>query len=209
MAMENPLQGSFNRERTVLTFHQRSLEVNAAYAAIAGGAAMAVAGLAKEFGLLPRLPFDSLWWLFFGCAFGLAGLWAYLLFRQIRFDLRRRVYAERFGSGAMVRIRRGSSDEVRCLELGRYQGLLPSGKATLGQGPWGSAMPPQPGTSFPQAGTLLTLRLWWTDPSRPPIVVEHLVVGSAYGLQDQRTMHFLGLAQAYSQALRVPLAGSL
>ena len=58
-------------------------------------------------------------------------------------------------------------------------------------------------------GTLLTLKLWWHDPHRPPVVVEHLVVGQAYGVNDQRTMHFLALAQAYSQALRVPLMGQI
>ncbi len=58
-------------------------------------------------------------------------------------------------------------------------------------------------------GTLLTVKLWWHDPHRPPIVVEHLVVGQAYGVNDQRTMHFLALAQAYAQALRVPLVGGI
>ena len=210
MAMENPLTGSFNRERTILTFHQRSLEVNASYLAVAGGIGMAVVGMAKTFGLFEFLPLDPIWWMFFGMAFGLAGLWAYLLFRQFRFDLRKRFYTERFGSGAMVRFRKGSIDEVRCLELGRYQGLLPTGKPQATQGGWGAMpgqMPAQMGA--PQAGTLLTLRLWWQDPHRPPVVVEHLVVGSAYGYQDQRTMHFLGLAQAYAASLRVPLAGSL
>lgn len=204
--MENPLAGSFNRERTVLTFRQRSLEVQAAYLAMLGGPVMAVIGLAKGFGLFLFIPTPPTWWLTFGIAFGLAGLWAFLLFRQLRFDLRKRHYAERFGMGATVRWRQGSIDEVRCLEIGRYSGLLPN-RATPSIGGWG-APPGSPGGQAPM-GTLLTVKLWWHDPQRPPIVVEHLVVGQGYGVQDQRTMHFLGLAQAYAQALRVPLMGQI
>lgn len=206
-AMENPLTGSFNRERTILTFRQRSLEVQAAYAAIFGGPAMVLVGLARGFGLFPNFPTPPIWWIAFGLAFGLAGLWAFLLFRQIRFDLRKRQYAERFGSGGAVRWRQGSVDEVRCLEIGRYSGLLPAGSSRQGGGSWG-APTGTAGGSTPM-GTLLTLKLWWHDPHRPPVVVEHLVVGQAYGVNDQRTMHFLALAQAYAQALRVPLMGQI
>ena len=208
MRMENPLCGSFNRERTILTFRQRSLEVQAAYAAMAGGMAMIVAALAKGFGYFEFLPAPPIWWIFFGGAFGAAGLWAFLLFRQLKFDIRKRLYIERSGNGLTFQNRKGSIDEVRCLELGRYQGLLPTSAKQTTQGAWGSAMPPKPAAYAPQ-GTLLTVRLHWHDPARPPIVIEHLVVGTAYGYQDQRAMHFLGLAQAYSQALRVPLAGSI
>ena len=208
MRMENPLCGSFNRERTILTFRQRSLEVQAAYLAMAGGAAMFVIGFAKGFGFLDLLPVPAMWLLFFGSAFGGAGLWAFLTFRQLKFDIRKRLYLERSGGGLNFQNRKGTIDEVRCLELGRYQGLLPTSTKQSTQGAWGSAMPPQPAGYAPQ-GTLLTLRLHWHDPHRPPVVVEHLVVGAAYGYQDQRAMHFIGLAQAYSQALRVPLAGSI
>lgn len=204
--MENPLTGSFNRERTVLTFRQRSLEVQAANLAMIGGAGMVVYGLAAGFGVAPSIRVPPLWWLVFGIAFGLAGLWAFLLFRQIRFDLRKRQYGERFGSGAAVRWRHGSIDEVRCLEIGRYAGLLPS-RPSATPGPWG-APAGTPGSQV-ASGTLLTLKLWWHDPQHPPLIVEHLVVGQGYGFQDQRTMHFIGLAQAYAQALRVPLVGQV
>jgi hypothetical protein len=204
--MENPLFGSFNRERTMLVFRQRSLEVQAAYLAMIGGTLMVLFGLAKGFGLVPFGRVPASWFLIFGLAFGAAGLWAFLLFRFIKFDLRKRLYVERAGSGLTFSQRKGSLDEVRCLELSRYHGLLP-GAVGQRSSSWGTAMPNQ---SVPApVGTLLTLRLWWHDPRRPPVVVEHLVVGTAYGYQDQRTMHFLGLAQAYAQALRIPLTGSI
>jgi len=175
---------------------------------MAGGILMIVAAFAKGLRYFDFLPAPPIWWLFFGGAFGGAGLWAFLLFRQIKFDIRKRLYIERSGNGLTFQNRKGSIDEVRCLELGRYQGLLQTSSKQTTQGAWGSAMPSQPAGYGPQ-GTLLTVRLHWNDPTRPPIVVEHLVVGTAYGYQDQRAMHFLGLAQAYSQALRVPLAGSI
>ncbi len=205
--MENPLTGSFNRERTILSFGQRSLEVRAAQAAIVVGGVMLLIGLAKGSGMPIPVPLPAIWWTFFGIAFGLAALWAFLLFRNLKFDTRKRGYVERAGSGLMVQWRRGSIDEVRCLELGRYSGLLPTSNRPPVQG-WGGAAAP-PGVAMPAAGTLLVLRLWWHDPHRPPVVVEHLVAGAAYGYQDQRAQHFLGLAQGYAQALRVPLVGSL
>jgi hypothetical protein len=165
-------------------------------------------GVAKSAGLPIPLPLPDVWWQFFGLAFAAAATWAFLLFRFLRFDLRKRGYTERLRSGMMVQIRRGSIDEVRCLEIGRYQGLLPSSNKAPSAG-WGGSVPNVPGYASPTVGTLLALKLWWHDPHRPPVVVEHLVVGSAYGIQDQRTQHFLGLAQAYAYALRVPLVGSL
>ena len=206
--MENPLCGSFNRERTVLTFRQRSLEVQAANFAMLGGGAMVLLGLAKGFGFFEFSPVPAIWWMFFGFAFAAAGYWALLLFKLLKFDIRKRLYLERSGSGFSVQHRRGSIDEVRCLELGRYQGLLPTQAKPPTQGAWGSAMPPQP-AGYSAQGTLLTLRLHWHDPNRQPVVIEHLTVGAAYGYRDQRAMHFLGLAQAYAQSLRVPLVGSI
>lgn len=208
MGMENPLTGSYNRERTILTFHQRSLEVRAAQLAVAGGIGMVIIGLAKEFRLPVPTPLDSMWWLFFGLAFAAAGSWAFLLFRNLRFDIRKRGYVERFGSGMAVQWRRGSIDEVRCLELARYSGLFPT-QIKSPASSWGMPGTPMPGAGMPAPGTLLVLRLWWHDPHRAPVVVEHLVVGAAYGVQDQRTQHFIGLAQGYAQALRVPLTGQL
>lgn len=169
---------------------------------------MVVLGLAKGFGLFEFAPVPAIWLIFFGLAFGAAGLWAFLLFKLLKFDIRKRLYLERSGSGFSVQHRKGSIDEVRCLELGRYQGLMPTQNKQVTHGAWGSAMPPQP-TGYGQQGTLLTLRLHWRDARRPPVVIEHLVVGTAYGYHDQRTMHFLGLAQAYAQALRIPLIGSI
>jgi len=206
MGMENPLVGSYNRERTILTFAQRSLEVRAAQAAIVGGCGMVLIGFAKAANLPVPLPLDPMWWTFFGAAFALAAAWAFLMFRNIRFDLRKRGYVDRSGSGLMVGWRRGSIDEVRGLEIARFAGLLPTQTRAPAAG-WGT--PNRALMAAPAPGTLLVLRLWWHDPQRPPVVVEHLVVGNAYGYQDQRTMHFLGLAQGYAQALRVPLSGSL
>lgn len=206
MGMENPLHGSFNRERTILSFSQRSLEVYASYLAMAGGIVMALVGIGKAFGLFGFLPLMDMWWFFFGLMFALAGLWAYLLFRYLRFDLRKRFYVERVGSSGMVSTRKGSIDEVRCLELFRYQGLLPTQNPQARPSGWGANMPVG---QAPPAGTLLGIRLWWHDPYRAPVVIEHLVVGASFGSQDQRAMHFIGLAQAYSQSLRVPLTGSI
>jgi hypothetical protein len=208
MAMENPLCGSFNRERTILTFRQRSLEVYGAYLAIFGGAGMILIGVFR--GFAPQIPLlvPSVWWTFFGACFLLAGVWAHLLFRQLRFDLRKRVYNERTSRGLAFWVRRGSMDEIRCLEMARFQGLIPTSGQPAQPYSWGGAMP-QGGIPPIPAGSVLVVRLWWHDPRHAPVVVEHLVVGMGYGPQDQRTMHFLGLAQAYAGALRVPLYVSL
>jgi hypothetical protein len=203
--MENPLVGAFNRERTVLVFRQRSLEAQAAFWAVIGGSAMFLFGLyLRVFSVN-----SAAWWFgIFGGAFAAAGLWAYLLFRYVKFDLRKRTYVERYGSGFWIRWRTGSIDEVNCLGLESYQGLLP--QVQLGQTGW-SVGGPQAGYSPSQyPGHVYVVRLWWKDASRYPPVVEHLFTNRASGYgPDQGMASFHALAQSYAHALKVPLYGQL
>src|SRR5688572_22589074 len=120
--MENPLQGFFNRERTVLVFRQRSLEAQAAVWSLVGGGLMALYGF---WGLFVSGDAMGLWFALFGTAFAAAGGWAFLLFRYLRFDLRKRTYMERSGMGFWVRWRTGGMDEINCLGLEAYHGLIP------------------------------------------------------------------------------------
>jgi hypothetical protein len=61
--MENPLVGTFNRERTMLVFRQRSLEFFASIFGMALGAAMVVIAVCQQYfglfwGILPLLTLD-------------------------------------------------------------------------------------------------------------------------------------------------------
>src|SRR5688572_28830893 len=165
MRMENPLQGSFNRERTVLVFQQRSREVYAALWALIIGSGMFFTGL---FRLLSFRTAAAWWFLIVGGAVAAAALWAYLLFRFIKFDLRKRTYVERFGSGLLVQWRRGSLDEVNCLGLESYQGFLPELRQRVAG--WTIAGP----SAAYAPGQVFVVRLWWKDKNRYPPVIEHL-----------------------------------
>jgi hypothetical protein len=65
-SMENPMVGGFNRERTVLLFRQRSLEVYAAYAAVGGGGFMALWGIWRAFIGREGLNDTTMWLIVFG-----------------------------------------------------------------------------------------------------------------------------------------------
>lgn len=202
MLMENPLYGSFNRERTVLVFKQRSLEVKAAQIAVVGGIVLLAGGLASAVLGTPTYLITPLWSIMFGFLFALAGLWAFSLFRIIKFDLRSRQYHERFGSGGFARWRKGSIDEFKALELMAYQGLAP---------PIGAAAQPisTPHGMMAPPGTVFVIRLWSHDPYRQPMVLEHVVVGRNYGGDAERAANFVTIAQMYSHCLKLPLYGSL
>lgn len=194
--MENPLVGSFNRERTVLTFRQRSLEFFASLAGMALGALLLLAVPGKQF--LPFLPVVFAQWnLLFGALFFLASLWAYFGFRSIRFDLRRGTYGERLRIGALPTMRTGELKEVRCLELAPYDGIFPTALA--------QAAAPGMLAAPVQFGQLYVVRLWWHDPSRPPVVIEHVQAQQAYGSADAQLAGFAQRAQMYANALRVPM----
>lgn len=195
------MYGSFNRERTVLVFQQRSLEIVAAQIAMAVGAVMFVGGLAGAVFELPLYLVSPMWSMLFGFCFALAAAWAFALFRTIKFDLRSRQYQERFGTGGFVKWRKGSIDEFKHLELIAYQGLAPPISGGRGVAtPYGTMAAP---------GTVFVIRLWSNDPYRHPMVLEHVVVGANYGRDAERAANFVTIAQAYSHALRLPLYGSL
>lgn len=189
-SMENPLQGSFNRERTVLTFSQRSREVLAAWIAVGGGGLMALAGFVQTlFGW--RLVGMPTWFLVFGSAFALAGTWAVLLFRQIRFDLRKRTYSERMGVGMQVVWRKGTIDEIHSLQIFVQQQI--GGRALVAGDPAG-----------------LSLRLWWKDPTHQPVVIEQRSSLTVLPVRFE-TAHgeFIQRAKHYGSVLGVPVVDSL
>jgi hypothetical protein len=196
MRMENPLVGTFNRERTMLTFSQRSLEVTAAYVALFGGGGMVLFGLIN-FLLSGGLTGQALWLVTFGGMFAGAAAWALLLFRSIKFDLRKRAYVMRKSMGMVPEVRRGSTQEIRCLELAPFDGLLPA------------AIIQQQGTGLiggaAGLGGIYVLRLWWHDASREPIVIEHVQAMQTYGHLDMLLAGFGQKAQMYASALQVPL----
>lgn len=202
MRMENPLTGRFNRERTLLVFRQRSIEAQAAFWSMLGGSALFVYGVYQDW-----LDRGMAWWcIVFGLAFAGAGTWAYLLFRMIRFDLRKRSYVERSGSGLWIKWRQGSIDEINCLGLESYHGLLP--EAQLGPVGWHVGGPGVAQSQASYAGKVFVVRLWWKDRGRYPPVVEHLFANRASGLGlDHSAATFYTLAQSYAHALNVPLYG--
>ncbi len=200
MRMENPMYGSFNRERTMLIFKQRSLEVTAAQAAMIGGAFLFAMGLFGSVFGVSLFFVDRTWCLMFGFLFAIAGAWAWSIFRMIKFDLRSRQYQERFGGGGFARWRNGSINEFKALELVAYQGFLPPTGARAVATLYGVMAAP---------GTVFIIRLWSHDPYRQPIVLEHVVVGANYGRDAERAANFVTIANAYSHALQLPLYGSL
>ncbi len=204
MQMENPLRAHLNRERTVLTFRQRSLEVYGAYAAVCVGIAMIVSGGSDIFFGIPDtgMPY---WHLFFGPMFLGAGVWAYLRFQYLRFDLRKRTYFHRFRHGMISQSRTGTMDEVNCLGLERYTGLLPALSKTA-RGTWSPPGSVPAGVGF---GYVYVLRLWWKDASRYPPVVEHLHSSASYGALDSSQGDFVANAKLYAQLLSVPLFGQI
>lgn len=204
MHMENPLSGHLNRERTVLTFRQRSLEVYTSYVAIVLGVVMIAGGLSDLILGFPRtgMPY---WNLIFGPMFLGAGLWAYLLFRMIRFDLRNRTYFDRYRKGWLAQTRTGSVDEVNCLGLERYVGIIPALNKTP-QGTWSAPGSVPAGVGF---GYVYVLRLWWKDASRYPPVIGHLHSSATYGSLDKGQGDFVANARMYAQLLNVPLFGQI
>ena len=190
LAMENPLQGTLNRERTVLVFAQRSREVVAAWCAVALGGVMVLVGfLQTVFGL--QLVGMPTWFLFFGCAFAFAGAWAILLFRQLKFDLRKRTYTDRMGLGMQVIWRRGTIDEVHSVQIFLQSQI--GGRALVAGDPAG-----------------LSLRLWWRDPEHPTAVIEQRSSLTAGAVRFE-TAHgeFIQRAKYYGTALGVPVVDSL
>lgn len=204
MQMENPLTGHLNRERTILTFRQRSLEVYASYVAMGLGLAMIAGGLGDLAFNFPKtgMPY---WNLVFGPMFFGAGLWAYLMFRMIRFDLRKRTYFERYREGWRSKTRTGPIDEVNCLGLERYIGVIPALTQTP-HGTWSAPGSVPPGVGF---GHVYVLRLWWKDAGRYPPVIEHLHSSAPYGALDKKQGDFVANAKLFAQLLDVPLFGQI
>lgn len=204
MRMENPLKGHLNRERTVLTFRQRSLEFYATYAAMLLGVAMTLGGFGDLLFGFPQTGMPH-WNLTFGPLFFLAGLWAYLLFRFIRFDLRKRTYYMRERSGMFAQVSTGSIDEVNCLGLEKYIGIVPAlTRSHLGT--WSAPGSVPSGVGF---GYVYVLRLWWKDSSRYPPVIEHYHSSAIYGSLDAMQGDFVANAKLYAQLMQVPLFGQI
>ena len=188
--MENPLQGRFNRERTVLTFAQRSREVVAAWLAVGVGALMVLSGFGLTAVGAPsvRMP---MWNLVFGSAFAFAGCWAILLFRQLRFDLRRGTYTDRMGVGGQVVWRRGTIGEVHSVQI--FLQAQIGGRALMSGDPAG-----------------LSMRLWWKAPAHPPAVIEQRSSLTVLPVRFE-TAHgeFIQRAKHYGHLLGVPVVDSL
>lgn len=192
--MENPLVGVFNRERTMLVFRQRSLEVYAAYLAGAGGSLLGFWGL---LGILTgRLGSQTAaWYVFTGAMFAGAAYWAFKMFRSFTFDLRKRTYAERFGANFKPQFLSGSFQDFKCLEIAPYQSFVPTGFTMTNMRGGMQAMPNQ----------LLVLRLWYNDPRRPPAVLEHFTSDAAGYVHDGRAVTFGQKAITYANAIGIPL----
>lgn len=198
MPMENPLIGVFNRERTVLVFRQRPLEIYASYVGMAiGFASMGAAllggalsnTLASSFVASVGQPMG----LVFGFLFFGVSAWAYLMFTQLRFDLRKRTFTIRDRVGLAPRFQQGRIEEIRLLEVEPYSGLLPS---TV-HGPLIGARP--------ALGETWVVRLHWNAPGRQPIVIEHLEINGAYGMRDAQLAGFGAKVRQYADALKVPV----
>lgn len=199
--MENPLVGIFNRERTILTFRQRSLEFFAAWIGIVcGGGLFLMPWLNRitGFGFI-LVSFE--WSVFFGALIACASIWAMLMFTMIRFDCRKRTFSMRTRIGLIPKFQSGSIDEVRHLELAPYGGLFPT---TIAQ-----SVAPGMLAAPVQFGHLYVIRLHWQQQGRAPIVVEHVQMMQGYGVHDSGMMNFAQKAQQYSNALKVPLYSNI
>jgi len=195
MAMENPMVGAFNRERTSLVFRQRSLEVYAAYVGLGLGALMVLMAIVR----LPRdgISGQVLWLGAFGAMFAGASAWAYSLFRSFRFDLRKRVYAMRVRTPGGIQTVTGSIQEIKCLEIAPYSGLLPG---LLVQ----SRAPGMVGATAGM-GQVFVIRLWWNDPNRQPVVLEHLQAGMTQADAERGLAGFGAKAKQYADSMMVPV----
>jgi hypothetical protein len=199
--MENPLIGSFNRERTSLVFRQRSLEFFAAYAGLGVGGAMVLVGLTQRFfGFFDGI-FTPGYNTFFGLLFLGASIWAMLLFRTVKFDLRKRTFVSRSRLGLLPKFESGTIQEIRCLELVPYAGLIPTSFV--------QSVSPGMIAAPVQHGQLFVIRLWWHNPHRPPIVIEHVQIFQTYGAADGHLLTFAAKAQMYAQSLQVPLYSNI
>lgn len=175
-----------NREQTMLYFRQRSMEVLACKIAAIGGAGMFLYGVG---GITFPGRFNSevsTYCMTFGFLFFASAAWAWALFRELRFDLRKRTYWERYNDGGRIRIRQGPISEIAHLEIGAYAGI---GKPS----------------SLSTAPLVYAVRLRWRDPLRYPPVLEHLDATTHYAAADVQTGHFYARAQEFARLLGVPL----
>lgn len=175
-----------NRERTMLYFRQRSLEVLACKVAAVGGGGMFLYGIGGI--TFPALfsPSVAIFCMTFGFLFFASAAWAWALFRELRFDLRKRTYWERYNDGGRIRIRQGPMSEIAHLEIGGYAGI---GKPA----------------SLSSAPLIYVVRLRWREPQRYPPVLEHLDATSNYAAADLQTGQFYARANEYARLLGVPL----
>jgi hypothetical protein len=107
------------------------------------------------------------------------------------------MYQERSRIGFMPKLNLASIDEVSHLELAPYGGLFP---ASLTQ----TATPGLIAAPI-QYGQLFVVRMYWKDPRRSPVVLEHVQTQLSYGQMDRSLMNFAQKAQQYSNALGVSL----
>ena len=114
--LETPLYGRFRGENKRLVFSAHSNYHVLIGAAIIGGAGGALVGLASPFLPVP-VPVTPEWWLFFGTATALAGLWASLSLQFLAFNIREGSYRRRQGPGLFPRTTGGSIKNLEALVL--------------------------------------------------------------------------------------------
>lgn len=186
MRMENPMVGSFNRERTRLVFRQRSYEYFASIIGMFVGSAMIANGV-LTFGRSGWL--GPYWFLFFGAAIFAASVTAYRNFKSIRFDLRRRLCVAHKLLGA----HRGVSEshrfeELSHLEVAHYSGLLPLN-----------------GVGISDGAPVFVVRLHWKNPHIPPVALEHVSLTNPIRRRDSAYAQFGNRVVEYSNAIGIPV----